>query len=388
MKLLIVDDEPYIVRGLQKLIDYAALGFTQIEPALTSQSALSMLKKSPPEVMLSDIAMPDLTGLDLLKYIKDNRLSTQVVFLSGYPNFAYAQEALRHGAVDYLLKPVDQDRLEIALKKAVRLWQEKQESEVLSKRLTDFDRDELTLSKWLTTGTEASSLHNRYLLLCMQVHLTTGESAMALSLKRFASFSKADSIATAMGCVCFVKDEHLVIIVQATSAQEAEQKSETIRRTLKTALSEQFSVTVKFTKSDVLSDTQAIPEAHKRCAAYLEAESPRQAQMEESMIDKVKRYIAAHYHEPITLEIMASVACVNTTYFSSYFKKQTGVGFKDYLTRTRIEAAKQLLTTSDLRVYEIALRVGFTDARYFSETFKHLTGTHPQKYRENAAPDA
>lgn len=385
VKLLIVDDEPYIVRGLQKLIDYSALGFTSIMSAITGQSARQALEENPPQVMLSDIAMPELSGIDLLKYIREKGISTKVVFLSGYPNFEYAQEALKLGAVDYLLKPVDQGQLEAALKKAARQWQEKQESEVLNKRLTGLEADALASSKWLTKGSEPNMPENHYLLLCMQVLSTPGESAMSLSLKCFASFNKADSLATAMGCICFVKDQHLVIIIQASSPEETEQKSIAAQQTISAALNESYQIMVKFVKSDVLLNTQDIPDAHRRCAAYLEAEAidGRQVPNEESMIDKVKRFIALHYAEPLTIEIMASVACLNTTYFSSFFRKQTGIGFKDYLTHTRIEAAKQLLKNSDLKVYEIALRVGFTDARYFSETFKSLTGMRPQQFREH-----
>lgn len=91
MKLLIVDDEPIIVRGLTQLVDYAALGFDQVLTATKSAEALYLIRSEKPEAMLSDIAMPGMTGLALLRLIRDEGLSTQVIFISGYRSFEYAQ---------------------------------------------------------------------------------------------------------------------------------------------------------------------------------------------------------------------------------------------------------------------------------------------------------
>ena len=74
MKLLIVDDEPIIVRGLTQLVDYAALGYDQVMTATKSSEALAFLRQEKPEAMLSDIAMPGLTGLELLRLIRDEGL--------------------------------------------------------------------------------------------------------------------------------------------------------------------------------------------------------------------------------------------------------------------------------------------------------------------------
>ena len=105
MKLLIVDDEPVIVRGLLQLIDYAALGYDQVLSATKSSDALHLLRTQKPEALLSDIAMPGLSGLELLRLIRDESIPTQVIFLSGFRSFDYAQEALSLGAKDYLVKP-------------------------------------------------------------------------------------------------------------------------------------------------------------------------------------------------------------------------------------------------------------------------------------------
>lgn len=72
-------------------------------------------------------------------------------------------------------------------------------------------------------------------------------------------------------------------------------------------------------------------------------------------------------------------------YFSSFFHQKTGIKYKDYLTRTRITEAKRLLLQSDLKIYEISQRVGFSDVRYFSQIFLKATGVLPKEYKSGRA---
>ena len=100
-------------------------------------------------------------------------------------------------------------------------------------------------------------------------------------------------------------------------------------------------------------------------------------------IQKVTDYIAAHYRENLTLEVLAKHIHMNPFYFSSYFKKQLGQNFKDYLNRVRMEHALELLLNSDKRSYEIAEEVGFKDYRYFNEVFSRYYGKTPAAYRKS-----
>jgi two-component system response regulator YesN len=90
----------------------------------------------------------------------------------------------------------------------------------------------------------------------------------------------------------------------------------------------------------------------------------------------------SHYAEDITLEKIAKKAYLNPFYFSVYFKKNSGVRFKDCLTRIRMEHALNILKREDIKTWELAERVGFQDARYFSALFKKIYGTTPVKYKK------
>jgi YesN/AraC family two-component response regulator len=99
-------------------------------------------------------------------------------------------------------------------------------------------------------------------------------------------------------------------------------------------------------------------------------------------IEMATDYIRRNYQENLTLRQLASEFSMNDSYLSSQFKKHTGQGFSDFLTDIRVERAKQLLSSVDLRVYEVADMVGFNNAKYFADVFKRRTGETPQRYRD------
>lgn len=97
---------------------------------------------------------------------------------------------------------------------------------------------------------------------------------------------------------------------------------------------------------------------------------------------QVKTYVEEHYAENITLESIAAMVYMNPYYFSSFFKKHTGQNFKNYVTEVRMSHAQRLLLQSDLMIYEIADRVGYNNARHFSDMFKKQFGKLPQEYKQ------
>lgn len=99
-------------------------------------------------------------------------------------------------------------------------------------------------------------------------------------------------------------------------------------------------------------------------------------------IIRAKEYIETHYKENLTLEVLAQEIHMNPYYFSSFFKKNSGENFKDYLNKVRMKHALSLLVSTDRKAYEIADEVGFRDARSFSELFQRIYGETPVNYRK------
>ena len=115
--IFLADDEIWVSMGLKKMIGRSGAAFQVIGEASDGVTAFDEIRRLRPDLLLADIRMPGLNGIELLKKIRENGLDTRVVLVSGYAEFSYAQEAVRLGASDYLLKPVEEEELRNVLRK-------------------------------------------------------------------------------------------------------------------------------------------------------------------------------------------------------------------------------------------------------------------------------
>lgn len=112
MKLFIADDEIDVREGIRYLLDWSSLGFYICGEAKNGQETLEQILKLSPDVVLLDISMPKLSGLEVIKAATEQGFKGKFIILSGYSDFSYAQEAMRYGVSSYLTKPIDEDTLE------------------------------------------------------------------------------------------------------------------------------------------------------------------------------------------------------------------------------------------------------------------------------------
>lgn len=103
-KLLIVDDEPFLRTAIRNLIDWESKGYKVVDDVSNGFEAIEAIKKEAPDIILTDIKMPLMDGIGLIKYIEEKKLYIDVVVLSNFDDFNYVKEALLHGASDYILK--------------------------------------------------------------------------------------------------------------------------------------------------------------------------------------------------------------------------------------------------------------------------------------------
>ena len=111
----------------------------------------------------------------------------------------------------------------------------------------------------------------------------------------------------------------------------------------------------------------------------------RQEKAEPAVIAKAKQFIQEHQHEELSLHQVAKAVNTSTFYFCKLFKKVTGLNFTDYVSRLRIEKAKNLLLNPNLRVSEIAYEIGFQSLTHFNRVFKRILGQSPTAYRQKLA---
>lgn len=119
-QVLLADDEPSVLESMKEHIDWEQYGTQVAYTALTGKQAYDILTTSTPDIAILDIRMPGYSGLELSRIISQNKLKTQVIIVSGYAEFSYAQKAIQYGVLGYCLKPVEYDEITSLLLKAVR----------------------------------------------------------------------------------------------------------------------------------------------------------------------------------------------------------------------------------------------------------------------------
>lgn len=130
VRILLVDDEPFIVQGLKAMIEQGNQNCEVVGEASNGREALEFLKHTDVDLIIADIQMPVMSGLELLEMIRNEKISdAYFVILSGYSDFQYAQQALRYQSMDYVLKPVKQEDLEKIIAQVEKLNRRKEEEE-------------------------------------------------------------------------------------------------------------------------------------------------------------------------------------------------------------------------------------------------------------------
>lgn len=253
--VMIVDDEENVRNLLKNCIDWSSLGICIAAEAGTAEEAFEKLTHmAPPTIICADICMPMMNGIEFITELKKRSITSEIVVISGFGEFTYAQQCIRLGISDYILKPVNEQYLYDTMKR-------------ICTRLGD------------------------------------GASGAVSKLNQ---------------------------------------------------------------NSDVASD---VPVKHHN----------------KTVLD-IAEYTKAHFCEnTISLQLLADTFYLNAAYICRAFKQECGENWVDFLTKLRMEKAIELLKTTDLKSYEIAEKVGFTDAKYFSICFKQYTGQKFTKYKQDFA---
>lgn len=129
MKILLVDDDSYIIQALNEKINWKQLGINQVFSAYSMKQAQMLFKEHDIDLLISDIEMPQGSGLELLAWIRNENYSTQAIFLTNYADFNYAQKAIELQSFEYYLKPIDYEKFGFIIQKAIRNIQRKKDTQ-------------------------------------------------------------------------------------------------------------------------------------------------------------------------------------------------------------------------------------------------------------------
>ncbi|MGY3748575.1 response regulator transcription factor [Vagococcus acidifermentans] len=159
MKILIVDDEPNIREGLKYLIDWEALDCQIIGFAQDAYEGLEKIKQHRPDIVISDIKMPYLTGLEMIQKAKHISNDSDYILLSGYSEFDYAKEAIHQGIASYLLKPIEEEELIDAIKKITETKKKKKEFKKVNQDYQEIQRSR-AMKEWIVHKKEEGDFHH------------------------------------------------------------------------------------------------------------------------------------------------------------------------------------------------------------------------------------
>lgn len=180
MKVLLVDDEIFTIRMLQSVIPWEKLGLKLVGYAQDGASAYEKVVTENPDIIISDIRMPEMDGLELLGKVRKYNPEIKLIMMSAYADFSYVKEGLKLGCSDYILKPVDETELEMALGKVIREIQgAKEQEQVISQSVKQMDH--MNLYQYMRTGRRKNrilKLQNRqlwkeYVVFLIQVNSST-----------------------------------------------------------------------------------------------------------------------------------------------------------------------------------------------------------------------
>jgi two-component system response regulator YesN len=187
-RVLLVDDEAHITRNLEKVIPWEMLGLTVGGTAKNGVEALELMENQPFDLLLCDIRMPVMDGLELVRHIRDKSMACDIIMLSGYQDFAYTRTAIQFGVNDYVLKPIPYDELTGVIARIMSSQRSKQklmeEEKQKLGRMIDLasekilydiimDYTDVTADNWLLTGDEQQLKEQQFILIVLDLDVSS-----------------------------------------------------------------------------------------------------------------------------------------------------------------------------------------------------------------------
>lgn len=487
MKVYIVDDEPKICQWFSYILKKNGNHDITVKHAHNGREGLGLLNEEEPDILITDITMPLMNGLELMAEAKMRFPRLEVLILSCHADFKYAQQAVKQGAYDYILKSeVKEAEIievinELKYRKTIQLLHSNQDvsqkrsewltrivrqapdatEEVLFERLEfRFDQHYLfALSVWSDEADGAvqqlkqlggllervkyinridldeqtvvlfgnfkhvnSALDTKQWLLQMAEFMKNGRDVCSIGLSEIrhgsvaipqilmeALISSRRSFYSGSGIYQYAEQDikgqmkstfmkHKSKVWESLNRLDTESAGKEILNMIGMLESTQYEDVdgIKATFTEMIAFLQkqrSVDPADismimhfddfKRDASGFIADVLGQCNLQSvhPMIRQAVALMNEHYQQKISLLSISKSVHLNPTYFSELFKRETGEHFNTYLTSVRIKKAAELLSSSDLKIYEVAEQVGFSNMSYFSKKFKDVMGVTPFEYR-------
>jgi two-component system response regulator YesN len=355
-KVLIVDDDKTTRYMLKRFKKWSENGFVIKEEACDGKEALKKLESGQFDLVITDIKMPGMDGIEFLNELKVTKVDICVIFLSTHSDFNYAKQGIRLGVFDYMTKPVNDDVLGETLERTKRHLDEKnlqkmkfeEERKLLEENLQFYypKKREINLVSLLMSGDS-------------QILEEAERTFLDISNTCENNFYKMDML---LEKVLTKLSEEMAVVYPWLGIVE------------------------KMESWDSIPYGGGAEDLKKRFVEYigrmLETVRKYELHQPDSIVKKTCEYVLNHVEDDISLEKIAQEVHMRSDYIGKLFKKKTGYHFSDYVTKVKMEHAKYLIRTGNYKNYEVSEKLGYSSPDYFSRLFKNYTGYTPIEFRK------
>lgn len=397
--VLIADDEAIIREGIRDAVDWEALGMVVCAEAEDGEEALELAELHKADVMLVDLNMPIMHGLELIRHIRERLPSCLIVIITGHDEFDYAREAIRLNVQEYVLKPTNPAELtRVMTRIRDRLEQEAMMEAYLDMAARQMDKNlpllrERFCLEWIEGGLTREEIAEQLQFLKLPVRtpqhvmairwpeLALNQSVRKEAERQLMLYAIENITAELLGDAAHVtfRDAAGLILLVIWDDIPA-----TVPGDIEHAVQGYLKLNVQVHLEQAGQDLTDIGAALRRCrsAVYREARLT-------PVVRRARTLIRERYHDPdLSLEEVADLMKVSPVYLSRILKQELGASFISLVTMMRMEQATHLLAGTDLPIHEIAGRVGYVSQHYFSTAFKKMFGISPNQYRKGeTGPD-
>ncbi|UVI29727.1 response regulator transcription factor [Paenibacillus spongiae] len=342
--IITVDDEKMIKRSLRVMIEAANPDFQIAGEAKNGQEALELIHADPPHLLITDICMPVMDGLELIAEVKRAYSDMEIIVISGYSEFNYAQQAIRYNVTDYLLKPIHPDEFKQLLQ---RIYERHINNE---QRQTD-RREQMW--KLVDNGDQIVS-----------AIWTLQESSLRGKLESMGAELMQQGVEAGL-----VREIYRDLL-------------EYVSRQLEERSGRPFPLSCACERSPSQPPEEWHKQFHDECMSMFSETAQLRNWGHSRQMKKTIDYIDGNFsNSELSLLNAAEHARMSPAYFSRVFKEETGTNFMKYLTALRIGHAKELLVRPEHKVGDVAMLVGYTNYHHFAKAFKKFTGITPTEFR-------